>query len=216
MHELVWAVVGLLFGWRSAIQAQRDVERLRTTGQTFGSGRATEFSVSIFITACMSSVLWWVASQRFDEDFTILCFGFFISVGLRLILIDIDTHLLPSNIVYRAVAISVLALTVAAFNDRTGSISGMLLGAVIMWGLMKVLQVLSRGDLGGGDVKVSILLGLYLGWFSLESVGTALVAAFASAGLFALLLLALRHAGRRTRIAFGPFLIVGALFAVLR
>jgi leader peptidase (prepilin peptidase)/N-methyltransferase len=45
---------------------------------------------------------------------------------------------------------------------------------------------------------------------------TALVISFASAGLFALLLLVLRRVGRRTHIAFGPFLIAGTLFTVLR
>lgn len=216
MREVVWTLVGLLSGWRAFVLAQRDVIRLRSTGETFGSGRATEFSgLSLFV-AVISATLWWSAAQQFDHNFTVLVVGLLIAVGLRLLLIDIDTHLLPSGIVYRATALAMPLLFVAAINDPTGSVGGILLGALIMWCVMKILEVLSRGDLGGGDVKVSVLLGLYLGWLSLESVVTALVTAFASAGLFALLLLALRRAGRRTHIAFGPFLIAGTLFAVLR
>lgn len=216
MREIVWTVVGLLSGWRAFVLAQRDVIRLRVTGETFGSGRATEFSRLSFIVAVISATLWWSAAQQFDHDFTVLVVGLLIAVGLRLLLIDIDTHLLPSSIVYRATGFALPLLFVAALNDSAGSVGGMLLGALIMLCVMKILEVLSRGDLGGGDVKVSVLLGLYLGWLSLESVVTALVTAFASAGLFALLLLALRRAGRRTHIAFGPFLIAGTLFAVLR
>jgi leader peptidase (prepilin peptidase)/N-methyltransferase len=216
MRELVWAVIGLLFGLRSVMQAQRDVRRLRASGETFGAGRSTEFPLVIFLVACASSVLWWLAATRFDEDLTVLCFGVLISVGLRLMLIDIDTHLLPSGIVYRAIAIALPLLTLAALSDDTGSITAMLLGAVIMWFLMKTLEVLSRGDLGGGDVRLGLLLGLYTGWLSLEHLAVAVVAAFTAAGLFALLLIVLRRAGRRTHIAFGPFLIAGALFAVLR
>lgn len=216
MREVVWTLVGLLSGWRAFVLAQRDVIRLRSTGETFGSGRATEFSgLSLFV-AVIGATLWWSATQQFDHDFTVLVFGLLIAVGLRLLLIDIDTHLLPSSIVYRATALALPLLFVAAINDSAGSVSGMLLGALFMVCVMKVLKVLSRGDLGGGDVTVSVLLGLYLGWLSLESVVTALVTAFASAGLFALLLLTLRRAGRRTHIAFGPFLIAGTLFAVLR
>jgi leader peptidase (prepilin peptidase) / N-methyltransferase len=81
---------------------------------------------------------------------------------------------------------------------------------------MKTLEVFSRGDLGGGDVRLALLLGLYAGWLSLVHLAIAVVAAFAAAGLFALLLVVLRRAGRRTHIAFGPFLIAGTLFAVLR
>ena len=216
MRELVWAVIGLLFGLRLVMQAQRDVRRLRASGETFGAGRSTEFPLIIFLVACASSVLWWIAAQRFEEDLTVICFGILIAVGLRLMLIDIDTHLLPSSIVYRAIAVAIPLLTLAAFTDDTGSIVTMFLGAIIMWVLMKTLEVLSRGDLGGGDVRLALLLGLYTGWLSLEHVAIAVVAGFAAAGLFALALVVLRRAGRRTHIAFGPFLIAGALLAVLR
>jgi leader peptidase (prepilin peptidase)/N-methyltransferase len=216
MRELVWAIIGVLFGLRTVLQAQRDVIRLRATGETFGSGRATEFSLVIPLMACMSSALWWIAANQFAEDLTVLCFGVLISVGLRLMLIDIDTHLLPSGIVYRAIAVALPLLTLAAITDATGSIITMFLGAVIMWVLMKTLEVFSRGDLGGGDVRLALLLGLYAGWLSFEHLAIAVVAAFAAAGLFALLLVVLRRAGRRTHIAFGPFLIAGTLFAVLR
>jgi leader peptidase (prepilin peptidase)/N-methyltransferase len=81
---------------------------------------------------------------------------------------------------------------------------------------MKTLEVLSRGDLGGGDVRLALLLGLYTGWLSLEHVAIAVVAGFAAAGLFALVLIVLRRASRRTHIALGPFLIAGALLVVLR
>jgi leader peptidase (prepilin peptidase)/N-methyltransferase len=215
MRELVWAVIGLLSGWRAFVVTQRDVARLRSTGETFGSGRTTEFASLSVVVAIVSSALWWVAAQKFDYDFTVLSFGLLIGVGIRLLLIDIDTHLLPSAIVYRTIALALPMLFFAALVDESGSTGGMLLGALIMWCLMKVLEVLSRGDLGGGDVTVSLLLGLYLGWLSFEHLMTAVVAAFAAAGLFALVLLAFRLVGRRTHIAFGPFLIAGTLFAVL-
>ena len=216
MREVVWAVIGLLSGWRAFVLAQRDVVRLRTTGETFGSGRATEFSALSLLVAVVSVALWWQAAHRFDADFTVLSYGLLIAVGLRLLLIDIDTHLLPRVIVYRAIALAVPMLFFAAIADESGSVGGMLLGALLMWCLMKILEVLSRGDLGGGDVTTSIFLGLYLGWMSYERLITAVVTAFASAGLFALLLLAIGRVGRRTHIAFGPFLIAGTLIAVLR
>jgi leader peptidase (prepilin peptidase)/N-methyltransferase len=78
------------------------------------------------------------------------------------------------------------------------------------------LEVLARGGLGGGDVALAGLLGLYLGWISYEAIAVGLLAAFVVGGVFALLLLITRKANRSTRFAFGPFLVVGALIAVLR
>lgn len=216
MQDVIWPVIGFLAGWRSFVMAERDVVELRLSGETFGSGRLSEFVALSVPTAAVSAAMWWGASQRFNHDITVLCFGLLVSIGLRLFIIDVDTHLLPRRIIHRGTALALPMLFIAALLDSEGSIIGMLLGAVIMWGVMKVLAILSRGDLGAGDVRLSILLGLYVGWVSLSKIATALVIAFALAGLFALFLLAFRLAGRRTHIAFGPFLIVGALFAVLR
>ena len=216
MHGLVWAVVGTLSGWSAFVLAQRDVVRLRVTGETFGSGRATEFSTFSIVIAATSAALWWRAANQFEKDFTVLSFGILIAIGLRLLLVDIDTHLLPRSIVYRGIAISLPMLFISALVDESGSVGGMLLGALLMWAIMKCLEVLSRGDLGGGDVTASVFLGLFLGWLSLERLLIAVVISFAVAGLFALLMLVIGRVGRRTHIAFGPFLIAGTLFAVLR
>jgi hypothetical protein len=82
-------------------------------------------------------------------------------------LIDIETHLLPSGIVYRAIAVSHSRLLTACGNQRTPhrlDRHNASLGAVIMWFRDEdTLEVLSRGDLGGGDVRLVLLLGLYTG-----------------------------------------------------
>ena len=98
----------------------------------------------------------------------------------------------------------------------TGSVFGMFIGGLGMWCMLRVLEVLSRGDLGGGDVGLGGLLGLYLGWLSYEAILVGLFASFLVGGLFAVALLVTRKANRNTHFAFGPFLIVGTLIAVLR
>ena len=216
MREVVWAVIGLLSGWRAFFLAQKDVLRLRTTGETFGAGQSTHRDSLSIVIAISSSALWWQTARVYTGDFTVLSIGLLIAVGLRLVLIDIDTHLLPSNIVFRACALTFPLLVIATVVDDTGSLAGMCFGAVALWCCMKVLAFLSRGDLGGGDVTLSLLLGMYLGWMSWERMFTAVVTAFAAAGVFALVLLAMGRAGRRTHFAFGPLLIAGTLFAVLR
>jgi leader peptidase (prepilin peptidase)/N-methyltransferase len=133
-----------------------------------------------------------------------------------LTLIDIDTHLLPRRIVFRTTALVLPLLIICAFSDDAGSVLGMFIGAITMWMFMRVLEVLARGGLGGGDVALAGLLGLYLGWISYEAIAVGLLAAFVVGGVYALLLLITRKANRSTRFAFGPFLVVGALIAVLR
>jgi leader peptidase (prepilin peptidase) / N-methyltransferase len=69
--------------------------------------------------------------------------------------------------------------------------------------------------MGFGDVKLGGVLGLGLGWFGLPHVLVGVVYAFVLGGLVSLALIVGRRATRRSAIAFGPFLVLGFLLAVL-
>jgi len=67
------------------------------------------------------------------------------------------------------------------------------------------LVIITRGrGMGGGDVKLSFLLGLLLGW---PLTLTALYVSFISGALVALILIALRKKRFGQIVPFGPFMI---------
>jgi leader peptidase (prepilin peptidase)/N-methyltransferase len=216
MRELVFAVLGAASGFKAITRARVDIARYRLTGETFGESHFTDASFATPIVVAVCSVLYALIANRFEHDLTALTFGVVVGAGMWLTLIDIDTHLLPRRIVYRTTALVLPLLIICAFFDDAGSVLGMFIGAITMWMFMRVLEVLARGGLGGGDVALAGLLGLYLGWISYEAIAVGLLAAFVVGGVYALLLLITRKANRSTRFAFGPFLVVGALIAVLR
>ena len=216
MRELVFAVLGAASGFKALTRARVDIARYRLSGETFGESHFTDSPVAMPIVIATCSALYALIANRFTHDLTALTFGILVGAGMWLTLIDIDTHLLPRRIVYRTTALVMPLLIVCAFFDDAGSVLGMFVGAFALWMVMRVLEVLARGGLGGGDVALAGLLGLYLGWLSYEAVVVGLITAFMVGGVFALLLLITRRANRSTRFAFGPFLIVGALVAVLR
>ena len=216
MRELLWTLLGAATGFKVITRARIDVPRLRLTGQTFGYANvsANKFTAPLVVAVCAG--LFYGLEQRLEETFTVLAFGLLVAVGMLLTLIDIDTHLLPRRIVYGATGLAIPLLLFAALNNKEGEVLGMFLGAIAMRIFLRVLQVLSRGDMGSGDVTLGGFLGLYLGWISFETVVVGLLVGFMAGGFFALLAVLMRKAGRSTRFAFGPFLIVGALVAVLR
>jgi len=216
MREVVFALIGIASGYKAITRARVDIARYRQRGEVFGESHFTDHSVSTTFVMAISAALYAALANRFTHDLTALTFGILVGAGMWLTLIDIDTHLLPRRIVYRTTALVMPLLIVCAFFDDAGSVLGMFVGAFALWIVMRVLEVLARGGLGGGDVALAGLLGLYLGWLSYEAVVVGLITAFMVGGVFALLLLITRRANRSTRFAFGPFLIVGALVAVLR
>jgi leader peptidase (prepilin peptidase)/N-methyltransferase len=109
----------------------------------------------------------------------------------------------------------------------TASIAGVLIGLVmhpggvpaqILWAVgaglfLLIFAILSRGGLGMGDVKLGFVLGLFLR----NHVVLALVVGMFAGGIGGLGVLLVRGiaAGRKTRIAYGPFLALGGVVAVL-
>jgi leader peptidase (prepilin peptidase)/N-methyltransferase len=79
-------------------------------------------------------------------------------------------------------------------------------------GLLLLIAVLSRGGMGGGDVKFSFVLGIWLGW---PDILLALFLSFVIGGVAGAWLLVTGSRGRKEMIPFGPFICVGALLALL-
>jgi leader peptidase (prepilin peptidase)/N-methyltransferase len=216
MRDIVFILIGAVSGYKAITRARTDIARFRAAGKTFGESHFTDTVAITPIVIAVNATLYFLLAQQFAHDLTVLTYGVLVGAGMWLSLIDIDTHLLPRRIVYRTIAVAMPLLVLSAFFDDTGSVFGMFIGGLGMWCMLRVLEVLSRGDLGGGDVGLGGLLGLYLGWLSYEAILVGLFASFLVGGLFAVALLISRKANRNTHFAFGPFLIVGSLIAVLR
>jgi leader peptidase (prepilin peptidase)/N-methyltransferase len=96
-----------------------------------------------------------------------------------------------------------------------GSYAWALVGAVAAsGGLLAIALAYPRG-MGMGDVKLALLLGLYLGWLSLGHVVLGLFLGFALGSVVGVGLLVTGVRGRKDHLPFAPFLAAGAVLAVL-
>jgi leader peptidase (prepilin peptidase)/N-methyltransferase len=64
-------------------------------------------------------------------------------------------------------------------------------------------------------VKLSGVAGLYLGWFGARAFVTGLAGGFVLAAVAGLALIAAGRATRKTQLPFGPFILGGAVAAML-
>jgi prepilin signal peptidase PulO-like enzyme (type II secretory pathway) len=123
-----------------------------------------------------------------------------------IIVLDIRTKVIPDAVTLPGIA---YALAVTAFV-KSPSIGQALLGAVVGGGMVFLIAVISRGAIGGGDIKLMSMLGAALGW-----KGALVVLAFSQmlAALVALGLLIARRAGRHDLLPVGA--IISLLGAVM-
>lgn len=110
-----------------------------------------------------------------------------------------------------AVLPALQALVAAAWNVAPQLWSALLGGAV--GGLLFVaLYLLARGGLGAGDVKLAGYIGLVLGF---PDVLRGLFYGVVLGGVVSLLLLVTRRVRRDSRLAYGPYLVGGAIVALV-
>ena len=215
MQILVWLLVGLFLGYVVSRSARREIHRLRAVGHTYGEHHLADASWSTFVhcVICAALFSFVVAHSGTFEDQAIM--ALLVVGGLWFAIVDIDTHVIPFHAVVKFSAATCALFTITVGSD-TQTLKEVCIGAITMWALLFLVRVLSGGDMGGGDVSLGASLGLYLGWSSSTAVYVALIASFMAGGGVALTLLLLRKADRDTHFPFGPCLIVGSLFAVLR
>ena len=153
---------------------------------------------------------------RFGFDPVLPAFLYLVAVLLALALIDVDVHRLPDVLTLPSYAVGVALLGAAAMaGSESGSIGRAVLGAAVLFAVYFALWFAYPAGMGYGDVKLSGVLGLHLGWLGWDVLAVGLLGGFFAGGASGVVLLALGRAGRKTKIPFGPFMIVGALLAVL-
>lgn len=137
------------------------------------------------------------------------------AIGVALALIDMDTHRLPDSIVKPSYVVLAVLLGLASW--AAGDAGGLVRAAIGGAGLFLVYflpNLLVAGSMGWGDVKLSGVLGAALAWLGWGSLAVGGFAAYLLGGGYAVVLLVSRRARRRSRLPFGPWMVLGAFIGV--
>lgn len=140
----------------------------------------------------------------------------FVAVLIAVSAIDLERYIIPTKIVYPALGASIVLLAVAAAADHDWfSFREAIIGMAVAFAVLFLIHFISPRGMGFGDVRLSALLGLFLGWLTLGHVALGLFLGFLFGALGSIGLMAAKLRTRKDRIPFGPFLAMGAYTAVL-
>lgn len=117
---------------------------------------------------------------------------------------DIQKRKIPDYLVIVGLVCGCLNAVYCEVPDVLHRLSGMAVSTMIFF----VILFLAPGSFGGGDVKLSGVIGFYLG---VELWMKSFVIAVMSAGVYVVYRIVWKKDGRKAEIAFGPFLCLGAL-----
>jgi len=164
-----------------------------------------------FVVSGAAAVILAFSADRQDADvWSWLGFGATVAPLGALFAIDVSTHRLPRQISLVAALPVVILLSIGG-----GGRWAVVVAAIVNVLVTLALRTLTRGSLGVGDVMIAPLLGSIVGWFSPWAVATLWLVASVVGALWSSILILSGRRSRQDHIAYGPFLIVGTLVAVL-
>lgn len=209
--EPLSALLGVA-GFSLGLAADRFATRWPEHDEEHAPGRAVDWRTGL--TALVGAVAFGLLPIRFGLDpLAAVVFGAWFVTMIIGLATDLDQRLLPDLLTLPVVPIA-LVYALSGANPLVGSeIVAAVVAAVAIPALLFLPSIpFGAGAFGLGDVKLLVGVGLMAGGSrALGSVVFALVLA----GVILLALLAARRISRKTYLPFGPFFIIGALWAVL-
>jgi leader peptidase (prepilin peptidase)/N-methyltransferase len=163
----------------------------------------------------LNAVLYVAALWRYGLGWHLLFLFAFSSAMVVITFIDLDFQIIPDVITLPGIPIGLIAGSLllpdpfardALLGFRDGAI-GLLSGGALFY----LIAVLSRGGMGGGDIKMMAMVGAFLGW---KSVLLTTFAGSLLGSVVGLFLMIVKGKGRKTKVPFGPFLAIGALLSL--
>ena len=150
-----------------------------------------------------------------DRRSALPAFLYFGATGVALAVIDLRVRRLPDAIVLPSYPVIALLLAAAAALDGDWwALVRALIGASVLFGFFFALAWFYPAGMGFGDAKLAGIIGGLLAYLSWSTLAVGAFAGVLLGAVAGLTLIAIRRAGRRTPIPFGPWMIAGALVGV--
>jgi len=146
---------------------------------------------------------------------TIVAYCALVFFGVVLAIIDFKEQLLPSKLIYMALAIVVPLLTISALlMGDYSQILTLLAGAAITAGFLFLIWLVAPGALGFGDVRLGLLTGAAAGWMGWTAIFLAAAGPWMLAAIVLLPFMVAGSIKAKTKVPFGPWILLACFIAI--
>jgi len=152
------------------------------------------------LTGLLFAVAYWELGWSIEYIVALL----FISLLVIIVVSDFAYMLIPNKILLFFLPLFVIGRVLSPLTPWWDS----LVGALVGFGILYSIAVLSKGGMGGGDIKLFFLIGLVLG--TIHTLLTLFLAAVIGM-IVGMIVLSKRKQGRKTPIPFGPSIALAAI-----
>ncbi|HHW56715.1 MAG TPA: prepilin peptidase [Clostridia bacterium] len=167
-----------------------------------------KISIRYPVVETLTGILFLIIYYKFGLDFKAFSYIFLASLLISISFIDMEHKIIPNKIIIAGFIGGIIFRMLMYNYGFMDYIIGLLLGG----GILLLISLISGGEMGGGDIKLMALIGLFVGW------KLTIVTLFLSVVIGALagaILVALKIKGRKDYISFAPYISLAWLISIL-
>ncbi|MBI3592053.1 MAG: prepilin peptidase [Nitrospirae bacterium] len=181
-------------------------------------------SIRYPVVELLNGVLYLSVLEHFGTGWHLPILFALVSAMVVITFIDLDFQIIPDIVTLPGIVIGLIGASFLLPDPFTpllhysitpsfpivgfkNSIAGLFLGG----GLFYLIAILSRGGMGGGDIKMMAMVGAFMGW---KAIFLTTFLGSLTGSLVGIFLMIFKGKGRKTKIPFGPFLALGALITL--
>ena len=164
------------------------------------------FSFRYALVEFLNGVVFLLCALKFQYTVETLLFSIFCSVLIVMAFIDLDTMIIPDRIhvIIIFIGISLAFVSEMAINER-------IIGFFSVSLVLMLASIISKGGIGGGDIKLMAVSGFVLG-YKLILIGFLMGAILAS--VYGIIVSKGKRENMKMRIPLGPFLALGMILSI--
>ncbi len=176
-------------------------------------GRTRRLDWRTPVVAVVAALAFAALPGRFDQPTPLAIFSGYFVVLTLLFATDLDQRLLPDLLTLPLIPLAALLLLSGLNPLVLGREAGAVAAAFVVPACLFVFSIpFGKGAIGAGDLKLLVSVGLVSG---LLRAAVGVVVGVLVAGVVILALVVLRRITLHSYVPYGPFLIIGAFWAVI-
>jgi len=172
-----------------------------------------KISIRYPIVEFLTGAIYLLVFLIYGRSYQTLIYALLSSSLIIISFIDLDDQIIPDEISLPGIVIGLALSFIVPYISYLNSLLGIIIGGGIIFLIaLAGLAIFKKEAMGGGDVKLSAMIGAFIGW---KYIMISLFIGFFIGAIAGILLILLKIRNRDDLVPFGPFIVLGSFITLL-
>ncbi|MDU5107365.1 prepilin peptidase [Clostridium sp.] len=167
-------------------------------------------SIKYPLVEVLNGILYLLMYLKFGLSLNFICYSLLVSLLIVISFIDLECRYIYSSTIISGLILASIYILIGLYTKDTSIINN-ILGGVVGYLIIYLIVITTKG-MGQGDAEIAGLCGLFIG---IKGILVALFIAIVLGGLVATIILLFKLKGRKSEMAFGPYIAIGTIICIL-